>query len=150
MLRWIFSLQICASLSVGAQEARRQYACLSKMPEHSRCIAPTCPRLLQVMPEDVSPRDYHDKDQGAQRDGFEIVFEYRRVHARPPLRHSVIDKPDCLPRQLEQKYRKHLQWVAEPETGKHPHSGEQARDYPSRRGLVAYRLRQKRDAATDD
>ena len=65
--------------------ARWPYARLSEMPQYSRCLVPTCPRLLQVMPEDVSPRDNRDQDH-AQRDRFEILCELRRVHARPPLR----------------------------------------------------------------
>jgi hypothetical protein len=73
--------------------------------QYSRCLLPTCSRLLQVMPEDVSPRDNRDQDH-AQRDRFEILCELRRVHARPPLRQPVIDEPDCLPRQLEEEYRK--------------------------------------------
>ena len=69
--------------------ATRCAACVCSMKnedaQYSRCLAPTCPRLLKVMPEDVSPRDNRDQDH-AQRDRFEILCELRRVHARPPLR----------------------------------------------------------------
>jgi hypothetical protein len=43
---------------------------------------PTCPRLLQVMAEDVSPGDDQDDDHRENRDGFEILCELDR--ARPP------------------------------------------------------------------
>jgi ribosomal protein L16 Arg81 hydroxylase len=51
------------------------------------CLVPTCARLLQVVPEDVSPRDDQDDDQRKNRNRFKILSELRRVYARPPLRY---------------------------------------------------------------
>jgi len=52
----------------GAALATRCAACVCSMKnedaQYSRCLAPTCPRLLEVMPEDVSPRDNQDEDHG--------------------------------------------------------------------------------------
>src|SRR4051812_45195925 len=100
------------------------------------------------MPEDVSPRDHRDQDH-AERDRLKISCKLRGVHACPPLRQAVIDKPDCLPCQLEKKYWKHLQGIAKSETAQDPHSSEHAWDYPARRRVMAYQLRQKDDGASD-
>jgi hypothetical protein len=79
----MFAILLAGNRGRGIQRVAIR-ACL-KMPQYSRCLVPTCPRLLQVMPEDVSPRDNRDQDH-AQRDRFEILCELRRVHARPVLR----------------------------------------------------------------
>src|SRR3954451_22684210 len=80
------------ALFAGGKDAEVAYAeacdgdlvSISKMPRYSRCLVPTCPRLLQVMPDDVSPRDDQYDDHRENRDRFEILGELRRVHARPP------------------------------------------------------------------
>jgi hypothetical protein len=46
-------------------DSNRTLTGLSRRCPNTHGLVPTCPRLLQVMPEDVSPRDDQDEDHGS-------------------------------------------------------------------------------------
>ena len=50
-----------SAFGTGARRSSRQ---VKGVPSSAPCLVPACPRLLQIMPEDISPWDNRDEDHG--------------------------------------------------------------------------------------
>src|SRR5205085_7329464 len=74
---------------------------------------PACAGAFRVVPPDVSPRDDERHQDDADADVEHILGKGRRKLTRGPLRQSIGEGPDELPRKLEKQQRKHLQRIFE-------------------------------------